>query len=581
LVASVQKNNLKNILIILLAGILLSCKSSEKGFSLFSVSNEEKELIADAEFIEAIKQKNDANYDKAIPLFEGVIKSSKSHDAAHYELANIYQTIKNFEAALIHINQAVTLNPNNKWYLQFQIDLTKSLGLFNKTEEAYNIRRKYFPDNPTFEIEFSDFYIQSKQYDKALNIYESIEKKIGVSEEINRNKYIIHQQLRQPVKAEAELEKLISTFPSKMRYYILLADMKLDVQNKKAAFEVYERALKIKSDDPYVLAEVAHYHYLNDEVEKSFEIYEKVIANKSYGTKERIELLKRFSRSGQLDDKIYKQTKKYMTLAGEADPYSPSVNTVVGEYFFQDQKYEIAKKHYKAVLDVKKNSFLIWRQLLTCSYNLNDYESMRDNSAEALELFPTNPELYLYNGLAKIQLKQYQEAIDQLEEGIELIINNPNLTNQFQSNLADAYHALKNDEESDRYFDLTLKGDPNNYFVLNNYAYYLSERKEKLELAKTMSAKANELNPNEASFQDTYGWILFQLKDYDNALIWVNKSFENGGSTSGVINEHLGDVYFFLNQKEKALTYWNKAKKLEDNSDFLLKKIQAKKYLDK
>ena len=96
-----------------------------------------------------------------------------------------------------------------------------------------------------------------------------------------------------------------------------------------------------------------------------------------------------------------------------------------------------------------------------------------------------------------------------------------------------------------------------------------------------MSAKANQLNPDEASFQDTYGWIFFQLKDYNNALIWINKSFENGGSSSGVINEHLGDVYYFLNQEEKALSFWNKAKTLKDTSEFLSQKIRLKKYIDK
>ena len=150
LVVLVQANNLKNILIILLAGILLSCKSSEKRFSLFSASEEEKEILADADFIEGIKHKNDGNYDKAITLFENVIKSSKSHDAAHFELANIYQTINNPEAALKHINKAVAINPKNKWYLQLQIDLNKRLGLYKQAIKSYSLRREYFPENPIF-----------------------------------------------------------------------------------------------------------------------------------------------------------------------------------------------------------------------------------------------------------------------------------------------------------------------------------------------------------------------------------------------------------------------------------------------
>lgn len=581
LVVLVQANNLKNILIIILAGILLSCKSSEKRFSLFSVSEEEKEILADADFIEGIKHKNDGNYDKAITLFENVIKSSKSHDAAHFELSNIYQTINNTEAALKHINKAVAINPKNKWYLQLQIDLNKRLGLYKQAIKSYSLRRENFPENPIFDIEFSDYYIQLKRYDKALDLYEKIEKKIGVSEEINRNKYIIYNQLKQKEKAALELEALISSFPKKVKYYILLADIEIEKNDLNAAMLIYKRALSIKPNEPYVLMEVAHIHFLNGEMEKSFDIYERVISNKSFETKDRLKLLRKLSMHGKRDQKIFEQTEKYMKLAVEADPYSTSINALVGDYYFKNQKYELAKKRFIAVLKTKKNSFIAWRQLLTCNYHLEEFKQMSSNSENALELFPTHPELYLFNGLSKIQLKKFKEAIDLLEEGIKLIINNKNLTSQFYSNLADAYHELENHQKSDKYFELTLENNPENYFILNNYAYYLSERKEKLELAKKMSAKANKLNPNEYSFEDTYGWILFQLKDYENALIWINKSLKNGGTTSGVINEHLGDIYFFLNQKEKAIIYWKKASKLDNTSEFLLKKIQLKTYLDK
>lgn len=571
---------MRNYIIILIAGILLSCKSSQKGFSLFSVSEEEKELIADSKFIDAINEKNDGNYDKAIPILEDIIKSSPSKDAAHYELASIYQSIKQYETSLQHINAAVSLDDKNKWYLKFQIDLTKSLGLYNQTTSAYELRRKNYPDNPTFDIEFSDFYIQSKQYTKALELYQSIEKKIGVSEEVNRNKYIIHYKLGEHDKAELELKKLIKTFPSKMKYYILLGDMKITQHDKESALAIYNEALQIKPNDPYILAEIAHQYYTKGELEQSFEIYEKVIADKSYNTKDKMDLLRRFLRLGQLDNRVYDQTAKFMKIAGEAEPYSPSINTIIAEYFYKDQKYKLAKSHYLTVLSSKQNSFLIWRQLLICNYNLGEFDELNNNSEEALTLFPTQPELYLYQGLAKLRLKKPEQAIEHLNEGVELVINNNNLLVEFYSNLADAYHAIGNNTESDRYFDLTLDADPNNYFVLNNYAYYLSERKEKLELAKEMSARSNELNPNEGSFEDTYGWILFQLKDYNNALIWIKKSLENGGDKSGVINEHLGDIYYFLDQKQEALQYWKKAIKLGETSKFLEEKIRLKKYVN-
>ncbi len=88
-----------------------------------------------------------------------------------------------------------------------------------------------------------------------------------------------------------------------------------------------------------------------------------------------------------------------------------------------------------------------------------------------------------------------------------------------------------------------------------------------------MSRLSNSLKPEEASFQDTYGWILYQLGEFDDALNWLKKSEINGGNNSGVINEHLGDVYQKLGNSKMAETYWEKAFKIGDASDELKIKL--------
>lgn len=565
--------------IILLAGILSSCKSSSKGFSLFSISDQEKELIADAEYIEGIKEKNRGNLDKSIALFKEVIKDSKHPSAAHFELAKIYEATKFYDAALLEINKAVELNPTNKWFLDFQIDLTRSLGLFNQTTEAFKLRKKTFPENTENDLEFSDFYIQTKQYEKSISLYEEIEKRIGVSEEINKNKYIIYFRMGQNDNALVELEKLMHAFPSKTKYHVLVANIYLEQNQKEKALKIYEDALLVNPDDPYILVEVAKHKYIKGDSIAANKMYEKVLADTEYPAKNRLDILRKFSRLGSMNEDVYKRTRSFMKIAAKAAPYDASINTLVAEFFYRDQKYPIALTHFQKVLDIKPNSFRIWRQLLMCNYQTGNFAEMNKNSEAAIELFPTQPELYLYNGISLIQIKNYKQAIEKLEEGIELVIDNDELTDEFRSNLADAYHSIGNHEKSDEFFELSLKENPRNAYMLNNYAYYLSERNHNLEKAMEMSAKSNIIQPNESSFEDTYGWILFQRKNYEDALIWMQKSMDHGGDASGIINEHLGDIYFHLNDKKNALKFWNKAKDLDGTSDQLLEKIQQKKFI--
>ena len=118
---------------------------------------------------------------------------------------------------------------------------------------------------------------------------------------------------------------------------------------------------------------------------------------------------------------------------------------------------------------------------------------------------------------------------------------------------------------------------PDNPLVLNNYAYYLSLRSEKLDKAEKMARSAVDLDPYNQNNLDTYAWVLYKLNKFDEALEWIKKAYNNGGESSGVVVEHYGDILYKLNRKEEALEFWKQALTKDDYSDLLNKKINDKK----
>jgi len=121
--------------------------------------------------------------------------------------------------------------------------------------------------------------------------------------------------------------------------------------------------------------------------------------------------------------------------------------------------------------------------------------------------------------------------------------------------------------------------ESDNPYVLNNYAYYLSLRNENLDKAEKLSKRANELRPNDRSYLDTYGWILFQQKKYPEAEEYLRKA-ANMGPKNPTILEHYGDVLFKLNKSAEALKQWEAAKQSGGNSEALTNKIKNKKLND-
>ena len=96
-----------------------------------------------------------------------------------------------------------------------------------------------------------------------------------------------------------------------------------------------------------------------------------------------------------------------MNLAADLHPYDPSINLIVADFIYDSRNYKESIHYYQRVVDSKPNDYNAWIQLVTSYYNILEYDKMSKKSSEALELFPTQPSFYLYNGIARIQLKQY------------------------------------------------------------------------------------------------------------------------------------------------------------------------------
>ena len=95
-----------------------------------------------------------------------------------------------------------------------------------------------------------------------------------------------------------------------------------------------------------------------------------------------------------------------------------------------------------------------------------------------------------------------------------------------------------------------------------------------------MIQRAIELNPENANYLDTYGWILFLDKEYKDAEFWLLKAIDFGGANNGTILEHYGDVLYKLNKEVAALKYWELAKNNNNKSPILIQKINLKKYIE-
>jgi tetratricopeptide (TPR) repeat protein len=213
-----------------------------------------------------------------------------------------------------------------------------------------------------------------------------------------------------------------------------------------------------------------------------------------------------------------------------------------------------------------------------------DYGETITQCREGIRYNPKNLIYYHIGGGALYQEKRYEESLVLFKQGLPFVKDTKELetVSNFYSSYADALHETGHRDEAYALYDSALVYNPVNTVALNNYAYFLSLDGIRLDYAREMSSKVLEIEPNNPTYIDTYAWILFLNKDYNEALSYIDKALEkvNDEPGDGSLYEHAGDIYYHLDKRTEALRFWRKAETLGGGSEMLSKKIKNQRYYE-
>jgi len=576
------KNKRKYLCLILAALLWLPACKTHKNTTAEDQSKtltQKEKLQNTSLLIDGMKEKMLGNYEKAITSFTKCMSADPHNSTAMYELASVYVLQSNYNEALPFAKKAIAEDKENIWYRLLLADIYEKSKKLKESIDVYNDLVKKYPDNIEYYFDLALANIMAGKYIDAIDVYDKVEKKIGVTEEISLQKEKIYTYINKPAKSILEIQKLIDKFPSETKYYSYLAQLYMNNKMPEKAFDVFNKIIEIEPNNAGVHLALADYYRDKKDKNNFFKEIKLAFSNENLDIDTKVKILLSYydlTNSGENAD-MKEQAMDLTKILVQTHPGEAKAYAISGDFFYREKRYTEAREQFKKAIAIDSSKYAIWEQLLYIDAALDDFPSMEKESKKVMDIFPEQPLPYLFNGNANIQLKNYDQAISSLKEGIKIIVENNKLLEEFYSYLGDAaYKAGRNDESDDAY-EKVLQLDPSNKYVLNNYSYYLSLRKVNLEKAQKMGKKAVELEPFNSSYLDTYAWALYQDGKYNEAKIQIDKAIENGGDKNAVILEHCGDILYKAGETGKALEYWQKAKNAGKGSAFLDKKISDKK----
>ena len=555
-----------------------SCNSSRLGGSSSTDSKttdltDKEEVEFKKLFFNANREKILGNNEAAAELFAKCIRKDPKNSASMFELSRLYLEVGKISEALFFAEKAAGLSADNIWYHYSLAEMYLITNNIDKAVKAYEKIIVLFPEDITAYYDLAHALMKEGKPNAAIKVYDQIEKRIGVVEDVSLKKEMIYISLNKIEKAAQEIQKLVAKYPDELRYYGMLAELYQANNKMDLALTTYQDMLKINPRDPNIHMSLAGYYKSIGENAKSFEHLQLAFENPGLSIDKKIKVLLSFFNLSETFPEMKNQAELLCRKMIQAHPNEAIAFGTYGDFLYREGKLTDARDQFKASIKLDNSQYFVWRQLLQIEAELENFKALLEQSSKAIELFPTQSVLYLYCGIANIQEKNMEEALKTLTQGIELTHENEYLLSSFYSNLGDTYHSKKDTAASDSSYNMALKYNPKNLYVLNNYSYYLSLRGTELNKAINMSQKAVAMEPENTSFLDTYGWILYKMGDYVEAEKWIKKSLESGGDERPIILEHYGDVLFKLGKKEEGIKYWKQANSKGKGSNLLLKKI--------
>ncbi len=478
--------------------------------------------------------------------------------------------------------------------------------------------------NPRYVQSLAAAYLTRKEYEKAIPVLEHL------SELQSRRSDVLYQ-LMELYKGRGETDQAISvlnriellegrSLQTTLQKYALY----LDKGKKEKAFDVLADYQK---ESPYDLRIpiIRGRQYLdNDEPERALECFEYVAATDPTNADLRMSMMEYYAKTGQedkraairdslmyapnsADDLRAQMTALYiddlkekpeaqeqiMATLDSLIRQSPSamlysLRTSYLMYIKADEETIVGSLHDLVTADPSNDDAL--SRLLVYYLDKRDMEHVAEICRMGINTHPETLIFHFYLGVSLSQLKRNEEALEVLQNGLKQASNQSD-----PSNISDIYEImgeLHYEEgripEAFAAYDSCLVYKDDNAACLNNYAYYLSLRNERLEDAERMSYRAIKLEPLNKTYLDTYAWVLFIQGNYMMAKFYIDRVVSATQSDSLLLAdenlhadvlEHAGDIYAMNGKKEEAVRYWSLAMKKGEGSALLRKKLELEQYI--
>lgn len=543
--------------------LLYGCNSSAKLVKNPNDSKGNVSFKAREYYLKGIFLQAEERFSEALVQFHKAQIFDTTSATIHNSLAENYFKLNDFEPALYHLKKAAHLAADNiethRLFAEVYFRQRKDSEAIHAYEQI--LKLDPFDDNARNFLFF--LYEKTKQPAAKVKLYEDLLYLYGNDKVILLQIADAYEQQEDLNKAIYYLNKVIDIDSLDYDVFFNHGTLLERLDHFDEAIQSYQRAYRLAPHENDVIGRLAILYRSTNQYKKTIDILEPAIIEYPDNIGFKLILGECYYLTENPD-----KTRELLTPLSLLNTSPWTVYDLLGRIELEDKNYEQAINYFQKVITINEKNYFGWLFLGFTYIDMNKFSDAENNYRKAVTVLPDETSLWTWLGISLQRQRKYNDAIIPFTKAISLDDKNVNAL----SSLPVVLEELNMFSKSDSIYQIAVQNLPENALLLNNFAYSLSERNIRLEEALAMSEKSNLLEPDNAAYLDTIGWIYFKLKNYEEAKIYIHKSI-NSRPNSAVVLDHLGDVYYEMGDISEAKKYWKKSIELQPDNQTVLEKI--------
>jgi len=400
-------------------------------------------------FYEAIKQKGIENYDKAIEALRKCEEANPEDPIVYFELGKNYLAQKKYKEAYDNFEKVTKMDPKNRWAWVGMYDVCYEQRDYNK---AIPIVEKLVEFKEEYKEDLTSLYMNTQQFDKALELINELNDKFGKTDKRELYKADILKDAKYQSAEKNNLLDQIKKNPKDESNYIALIYMYSQSNQEEKAMEIAKKLEAAIPTSDWAQVSLFKFHLNNNDGDNAVKAMNIVLPSKKIDQKIKHRMLNEFL--------IFaKNNPKYETDLDKAISYFDNDKEIkvakeIGKFYYSKANWTKAIKYFEMHLKSTEDDVETQQLLLQSYTETQQFEAVAKKAEELTQFFPTQPQFYYYAGLANNQLRSFKKAANQLETGLDFVIDDTALEINFNIQLGEAYNGLGDMKKKEKYFTI-------------------------------------------------------------------------------------------------------------------------------